>query len=78
MYNDSDTTLICISLHIGKKHSTETALLKVKCDIMDNLDQGDLWHWCWILVQLLSHEFLLKCLNDSFGIKGHVLRWFNS
>ena len=65
-----------------KKHSTETALLKVKCDIRDSLDQGDFVALVMLdlsaAFDIVSHDSLLKRLNDSFGIKGQVLRWFTS
>ena len=63
-------------------HSTETAIVKVMADILRSLDNGDI-----ALLTLLDlsaafdtvdHAILLKRLEISFGLKGHLLGWFGS
>ena len=63
-------------------HSTETALLRVKNDLLRAVDT----HGGAILVLLdlsaafdtIDHQRLLHTLESSFGIKGKVLDWFQS
>ena len=63
-------------------HSTESALLKVKNDILQYVDHGKV-----VLVVLLDmsaafdtveHSILLNRLESHFGIKGSVLSWYES
>ena len=63
-------------------HSTETAVLKVLADILRALDTGDL-----AVLKLLDlsaafdtvdHATLLRRLEVSYGLRGHVLGWFQS
>jgi len=63
-------------------HSTETAILKVMSDILMALDNGGI-----ALLTLLDlsaafdtvdHATLLKRLEISYGLKGHLLGWFES
>ncbi|XP_028395747.1 uncharacterized protein LOC114519775 [Dendronephthya gigantea] len=64
------------------RHSTETALLRVQSDILQDLDNGN----SVILVLLdlsaafdtVDHSILLTRLWKRFGIKGRVLDWFTS
>jgi hypothetical protein len=83
-----DTHLEEYGLHDGfqsayrKGHSTESALLRVQCDIMEALDQGSVV----ILVMLdlsaafdtIDHDLLLHRLQHSFGITSKALDWFRS
>ena len=63
-------------------HSTESALLKVQCDILEALDQGSMV----VLVMLdlsaafdtIDHNILLDRLHHSFGVKSHALEWLRS
>ena len=63
-------------------HSTETALVKVHNDIVTAIDN----HQQVILVLLdlsaafdtIDHKILLSRLSTCFGIRGKVLRWFQS
>ena len=62
--------------------STETALLKVKSDVLNAVDRGEV---VFIVLLDLSaafdtvdHNLLLKCLHDNFGVTGTVLEWFAS
>ena len=60
-------------------HSTETALIKVKNDILMSLDNKQVT--CLILLDLsaafdtVSHKLLLNHLKFHFGITGVVLKW---
>ena len=60
-------------------HSMETALLKVKADLLDTMDGKEVV--CLILLDLsvafdtVSHEILLNCLHHWFGIAGTALAW---
>ena len=63
-------------------HSTETALLKVKNDILMNMDRQ-----CVTLLVLLDlsaafdtvdHAILIDRLSTEFGVTGPVLNWFTS
>ena len=63
-------------------HSTETALLKVKNDILMNMDMGHLT----LLVHLdlsaafdtVDHEILIHRLQSLRGLGGSALQWFRS
>ena len=63
-------------------HSTETALIKVKDDILRVIDNQRVT--CLILLDLsaafntVSHPLLLNRLRHHFGIQGTVLRWFGN
>lgn len=63
-------------------HSTETALLKIKNDIMINLAKGQAT--ALVLLDLsaafdtIDHALLLHRLSHWFGIKGSALDWFAS
>jgi hypothetical protein len=63
-------------------HSTETALLRVRNDIVNELDQGKI-----VMLVLLDmsaafdtidHDILVNRLNNEYGIGGCVLNWFSS
>ena len=65
-----------------KEHSTETAVLKVFSDIVDDMDKGE-----FVLLSLLDlsaafdtvdHDILLHRMSTSFGVSGDVLLWFKS
>jgi len=63
-------------------HSTETALLKVYDDILDNIDNKK--YTILILLDLsaafdtVDHKILLRRLSSSFGITGSALNWLKS
>ena len=65
-----------------KKHSTETAILKIHNDILRAMDRGE----CTILVMLdlsaafdtVDHNILLKRLRGHFGIEGNCHAWIKS
>ena len=63
-------------------HLTETALIKVKDDILRSIDNQKITYL--ILLDLsaafdtVSHHLLLNRLKHHFGIHGTVLKWFRS
>ena len=65
-----------------KFHSTETALLKVKTDIIKAMDNQEIT--CLILLDLLAafdtvdHTILLDRLETTFGIKDTAMEWITS
>ena len=63
-------------------HATETALLKVKNDILMNMDMG---HVTLLVLLDLSaafdtadHDILIHRLQSLLGPRGSALRWFRS
>ena len=62
-----------------ENHSTETALLKVKTDLLTALDNQEIS--CLILLEFsaafdtVSHKFLLNRLKYHFGFGSKVLNW---
>ena len=65
-----------------KHHSTETALLKVKADILQAMDNQRVV--CLILLDLsaafdtVNHQLLLNRLKHRFGFGGVILDWIRS
>ena len=63
-------------------HSTETALPRVKNDILMNMNKQHVT--LLVLLDLsaafdtVDHTILLKCLQSDFGISGQVFTWFKS
>ena len=63
-------------------HSTKTALLKVKTDILNNMDQKRVTFL--VLLDLsaafdhVSFKLLLNCLYYRFGVTGTALKWIES
>ena len=63
-------------------HSMETALLKVKTDIIQALDNQEVA--CLILLDLsavfdtIDHDILLNRLKSRFAVTGVVLKWLES
>ena len=63
-------------------HSTETALLKVKTDILKAMDNQEVA--CLVLLDLsaafdtVDHKILLERLENYFGITRSALRWIKS
>ena len=64
-----------------KNHSTEMALLRVKNDILMNMNKG---HVTLVFLDLsaafdtVDHSSLLTSLQTRFGVSGKVLEWFAS
>ena len=63
-------------------HSTETALIKVKADILNAIDNKEVV--CLVLLDLLAafdtvdHQILLERLKIMFGLTGTVINWITS
>ena len=64
------------------QHSTETALLKVKADILHAMDNQKVT--CLIILDLsmafdtVSHSLLLNRLKFRFGLGGTIIEWLKS
>ena len=67
-------------LHSAYKrfHSTETALLKIHNDIVDNLDKVTPLTLLDLSAAFdtIDHSIILQRLHRYFGISGPALRWF--
>ena len=63
-------------------HSTETALFKVKNDILMNINKGHIT--LLVLLDLsvafdtVDHGILIMSLKSTFGVSGKVLEWFSA
>ena len=63
-------------------HSTETALIKVKADILNAIDNKEVV--CLVLLDLsaafhmVNHQILLERLKIMFGLTGAVINWITS
>ncbi|XP_072020235.1 uncharacterized protein [Amphiura filiformis] len=72
----------CYQSAYKKRHSVETALLRVQSDILSALNSGDI---CALILLDLSaafdtvdSEILLKRLHDYIGLSGTALSWAKS
>ena len=65
-----------------KNHSTETALLRVKNDILMNRNKENMTLLVFLdlsaAFDTVDHSSLLTSLQSRFGISGKVLEWFAS
>lgn len=63
-------------------HGTETALLDVTCDLLDDADSGKVSVLSLLdlsaAFDTIDHKILLKRLEDTFGITATALKWFDS
>ena len=65
-----------------RHHSTETALLKIKNDLLMTMNKQHVT--LLVLLDLssafdtLNHDTLLNVLHSRFGIEGTALHWFDS
>ena len=63
-------------------HSTETALIKVKADLLNAIDNKEVV--CLVLLDLsvafdtVDHQILLERLKNMFGFTGLVINWVKS
>ena len=63
-------------------HNTETALIKVKADILNAIDNKEVV--CLVLLDLstafdtVDHKILLERLKNMFGLTGTVINWITS
>ena len=75
-------TLRTINQHIGVGHSTESALLKVKSDLLHALDKQEVT--CLVLLDLsaafdtVDHDLLLNRLHFRYGFDEIILNWISS
>ena len=64
------------------KHLTETALLKVKTDMLDNMDKGRVN--CLVMLDLLAtfdmvnYQYLMDQLRYRFGLDGKIMEWISN
>ena len=71
-----------LQLAYKKNHSTEMALLKVKADILQAMDNQRMV--CLILLDssaafdMVNHQLLLNRLKYRFGFRGVILDWIRS
>ena len=81
-YTESTGNLKLYQSAYCENHSMETALLKVKCDILDAIDKKEVL--CLVLLDLsaafdtISCAKLIKCLKYRFRITDTVLNWIES
>ena len=65
-----------------KKHSTETAVLKVITDVLRAADRGEVSLLCMLdlsaAFDTVDHDILIERLQQSFGVQGLVLSWIES
>ncbi|GFR87153.1 reverse transcriptase-like protein [Elysia marginata] len=63
-------------------HSTETALLKVTSDVLEFIDQKEICVMTLLdlfaAFDTIDRNILLTRLNQTFGLSGTVLQWFES
>ncbi|GFS07086.1 reverse transcriptase-like protein [Elysia marginata] len=63
-------------------HSTETALLKVTSDVLESIDQKEICVMTLLdlfaAFDTIDRNILLTRLNQTFGLSGTVLQWFES
>ena len=66
----------------GAGHSTETALIKVKADLLNAINNKEVV--CLVLLDLsvafdtVDHQILLERLKNMFGFTGLVINWITS
>ena len=65
-----------------QNHSTETALLKVMNDIVNNADANNVNLLCLLdlsaAFDTIDHDILMRRLTKTYGIGGTVSNWFRS
>ena len=81
-YTHSTGKMECLQSAYKVAHLTETALLRVKSNIIKNMDQNKIA--CLILLDLsaafdtVDHELLLSHLRYRYGVTGQVLECIHS
>ena len=65
-----------------KNHSTETALLRMRNDILGNMNKQQVTLLVFLdlsdTFDIVDHAILLQRLEYKFGIKDQVVTWFKS
>jgi len=63
-------------------HSTETAVTKVFNELLQAADEGDVSAYCLLdltaAFDTVDHDLMLLKLERQFGLRGIVLKWFQS
>ena len=63
-------------------HSTEKALLRVKLDIIKNMDENEVAYLILLdpstAFDTVDHELFLNCLRYRYGVTGQALEWIHS
>ena len=63
-------------------HSTETALLKVVCDLFLSLNKGNIYVLALLdlssAFDTIDHPILVHRLHTDFGLTDTILQWFSS
>ena len=81
-YLDTHRLLPATQSGFRRRHSTETATIRVLSDLLDSVDRGDTA--ALVLLDLtaafdtVDHEILLKRLWATFGVDSIALAWFSS
>ena len=81
-YLDTHRLLPATQSGFRRRHSTETATIRVLSDLLDSVDRGDTA--ALVLLDLtaafdtVDHEILLKRLRATFGVDSIALAWFSS
>ena len=79
---EHNCSLPILSSAYRQGHSTESALLKVHADILDNMEQQMIT--LLVLIDLsaafntVDHPFLFQCLEKQYGFCDSVLSWYKS
>ena len=81
-YAGKTRNLEALQLACRADHSTKTALLKVKTDILNNMDQKRVTFLVLldlsVACDLVSFKLLLNHLYYRFGVTGTALKWIES
>ena len=81
-YAESTENVEILQSAYKDNHSTETALLKVRTDILNAIQNKEVT--CIILLDLsamfdtIDHHLPLNCFNYRFGIEDKALQWIQS
>ena len=77
----ANTLFLVLQSAYRQNHSTETALLKVKNDLLLNRDEGHVTLLAMLdlsaLFDTIDHGILLNWLQSKLGLRDKVLLWFN-
>ena len=81
-YQEDNNLFDALQSGFRKRHSTETALLKVSNDVLMAADSGQ--YTVLVLLDLtaafdtVDHVIMIQRLQNDFGISGTVLEWLSS
>ena len=81
-FMNANKLLPCLQSAYRQYHSTETATLKIMSDVLMAMDKGNVPLLSFLdlsaAFDCINHDFLLQCLQLSFGFSDTVLEWFKS